>query len=38
MCRASTVASAAPTADGLDGLIRRMDDEPVQLLRGGFQH
>jgi hypothetical protein len=30
--------SAAPAADGLDGLIRRMDGEPVRLLRGGFVH
>lgn len=38
VCRATTVASATTPADGLDGLIRRMDDEPVQLLRGGFPH
>lgn len=41
VCRTTTVASAAPEAslsDGLDGLIRRMDDEPVRLLRGGFPH
>ena len=29
---------AAPAADGLDALIRRMDAEPVRLLRGGFPH
>ncbi|MES2944445.1 MAG: cytochrome c, partial [Pseudomonadota bacterium] len=27
---------SAPVQDGLDGLIRRMDAEPVRLLRGGF--
>ena len=37
VCR-TTVASAATKGDGLDGLIRRMDDEPVRLLRGGFPH
>lgn len=30
--------TAAPAKDGLDGLIRRMDGEPVRLLRGGFPH
>ena len=29
---------AAPAADGLDGLIRRMDAEPVRPVRGGFAH
>ena len=41
VCRAAAApgpASAAPSADGLDGLIRRMDAEPVRLLRGGFAH
>ena len=28
----------ATAGDGLDGLIRRMDAEPVRLLRGGFPH
>lgn len=42
VCRASTppaqgVAGAA-TADGLDGLIRRMDREPVRQVSGGFPH
>jgi len=31
-------AAAPKAADGLDGLIRRMDAEPVRLLRGGFPH
>jgi hypothetical protein len=30
--------SMAPSADGMDGLVRRMDGEPVRLLRGGFPH
>jgi len=30
--------AAAPAADGLQALIRRMDAEPVRLLRGGFPH
>ncbi len=34
---ASTPAAAVP-ADGLEALIRRMDAEPVRLLRGGFPH
>jgi hypothetical protein len=34
---AGSGASAAP-ADGLQALIRRMDAEPVRLLRGGFPH
>ncbi|SDP41934.1 Cytochrome c, mono-and diheme variants [Rhodoferax sp. OV413] len=32
------LASTAAAGDGLDGLIRRMDFEPVRLLRGGFPH
>lgn len=28
----------APAGDGLDTLIRRIDAEPVRLLRGGFPH
>ncbi|RZJ61075.1 MAG: cytochrome c [Acidovorax sp.] len=31
-------SAAAPAADGLQALIRRMDAEPVRLLRGGFPH
>ena len=31
-------APAAPTADGLESLIRRMDSEPVRLRRGGYPH
>ena len=41
VCRvgaAPQARSALPAADGLDGLIRRMDGEPVRLLRGGFPH
>ena len=42
VCRASTVprtvVASAAAEDGLDGLIRRMDFEPVRLLRGGFPH
>ena len=41
VCRAGAAPqarSAVPAADGLDGLIRRMDGEPVRLLRGGFPH
>lgn len=41
VCRAGgapQARSAVPAADGLDGLIRRMDAEPVRLLRGGFPH
>lgn len=34
---ASSPAAAVP-ADGLEALIRRMDAEPVRLLRGGFPH
>lgn len=32
------LAVKLPVSDGLDGLIRRMDAEPVNLLRGGFPH
>ena len=41
VCRvgaAPQARSALPAADGLDALIRRMDGEPVRLLRGGFAH
>lgn len=31
-------ATGAMQPDGLDALIRRMDDEPVRLVRGGFPH
>lgn len=31
-------AVAAPAADGLEALIRRMDREPVRETRGGFPH
>jgi hypothetical protein len=30
--------AAGPAAEGLDGLIGRMDGEPVRLVRGGFPH
>jgi mono/diheme cytochrome c family protein len=30
--------AAGPPGEGLTGLIRRMDSEPVRLLRGGFPH
>ncbi len=30
--------ASSPPADGLDALIRRMDAEPVRLVRGGFPH
>jgi len=32
------VPPAAPPADGLDALIRRMDAEPVRFVKGGFVH
>ena len=32
------LATTSPASDGLGGLIRRMDAEPVRLLRGGFPH
>jgi mono/diheme cytochrome c family protein len=42
VCRSTVTPTAragkASTGDGLDGLIRRMDGEPVRLLRGGFPH
>ena len=42
VCTTSSAArpgpAKAPAADGLDALIRRMDAEPVRLLRGGFPH
>lgn len=45
VCRSSAPSSAAtgpapaaPTADGLESLIRRMDSEPVRLRRGGYPH
>ena len=42
VCRSTAtplaLAATTPAGDGLDGLIRRMDDEPVRLLRGGFPH
>lgn len=42
VCRSTALPMALavkPTeGDGLDGLIRRMDGEPVRLLRGGFPH
>ncbi|GAB3362142.1 MULTISPECIES: c-type cytochrome [Giesbergeria] len=43
VCRSNTTAATAPTSaspssDGLESLIRRMDAEPVRLLRGGFPH
>jgi len=40
VCRSGAAPSQrpAPSADGLDGLIRRIDGEPVRLLRGGFVH
>lgn len=31
-------AGGRPAADGLDALIRRVDSEPVLLVRGGFPH
>lgn len=42
VCRSNTTAATAPanasTGDGLENLIRRMDAEPVRLLRGGIPH
>ena len=46
VCRSSSAPApaaaqatvAAKGADGLEALIRRMDAEPVRLLRGGFPH
>ncbi|WP_394792504.1 c-type cytochrome [Rhodoferax sp.] len=42
VCRAGeatgVVAAVPANGDGLDGLIRRMDEEPVRLVRGGFVH
>jgi len=40
VCRSTAAPRAAglPVADGLDALIRRMDAEPVRLVRGGFPH
>ncbi|MDD2547529.1 MAG: cytochrome c [Burkholderiaceae bacterium] len=41
VCRSTTSPTAlapAPAGDGLGSLIRRMDAEPVQLVRGGFPH
>ncbi|PJI97890.1 mono/diheme cytochrome c family protein [Acidovorax sp. 69] len=48
VCRSGTVLTApadasvekrsAAQGDGLEALIRRMDAEPVRLLRGGFPH
>ena len=43
VCRSSSssgtgVAPVGSAADGLEALIRRMDAEPVRLLRGGFPH
>ncbi len=43
VCRATAAPASASTpaaapADGLEALIRRMDAEPVRLLRGGFPH
>lgn len=35
---AATSTSTTTPADGLQALIRRMDAEPVRLLRGGFPH
>lgn len=35
---APAAAKAAAQGDGLEALIRRMDSEPVRLLRGGFPH
>lgn len=35
---AARAASGPAKPDGLDALIRRMDDEPVRLVRGGFPH
>lgn len=36
--RAPLAGQAAPPADGLDALIRRMDAEPVRFVKGGFVH
>jgi hypothetical protein len=42
VCRSTITPTASAgkpsTGDGLDGLIRRMDGEPVRLLRSGFPH
>lgn len=45
VCRSGPVAAAPPAnaaadaaSDGLQALIRRMDAEPVRLVRGGFPH
>jgi len=45
VCRSAPVATPTPASaaadaagDGLQALIRRMDAEPVRLLRGGFPH
>lgn len=47
VCKAASAPSGVPGAvrprapggvDGLDALIRRMDAEPVRLVRGGFPH
>ena len=40
VCRSTAAPRAAgrPAGDGLDALIRRMDAEPVRLVRGGFPH
>jgi mono/diheme cytochrome c family protein len=46
VCRSTLTATprpqaspaSSPPADGLDALIRRMDAEPVRLVRGGFPH
>lgn len=42
VCRTAPAARRpvvpAGTADGLEALIRRMDAEPVRLVRGGFPH
>jgi cytochrome c553 len=38
VCRSGDKLAPQPTAEGLDGLIGRMDGEPVRLVRGGFPH